>query len=200
MRIYTIGHSNHSLDKFLSLLSQHSIQVLVDVRSHPTSDYARHFNQSNLSGEALNAGIKYVYMGKELGGRPETSDYYDAKRHVRYDQVAQSPSFLHGIERLQQGLQQFRVAVMCSEEDPSDCHRRLLIGRVLAEMGVEVAHIRGDGVLQSEADLVRLAQPVPERQPQLALFETTSEYKAWRSVKPIPSASPRGERRTSLKR
>ncbi len=189
MRIYTIGHSNHPLDKFLSLLSQHSIQVLVDVRSHPTSDYAKHFNQSNLNREALIAGIKYVYMGKELGGRPETSDYYDAKRHVRYDQVAQSLTFLQGIERLRQGIQQFRVALMCSEEDPADCHRRLLVGRVLAESGVEVAHIRADGTLQTEADLVRLEQPAPERQPQFALFETTSEYKAWRSVKPIPSAS-----------
>ncbi|MBI4312936.1 MAG: DUF488 domain-containing protein [Chloroflexi bacterium] len=198
-RILTIGHSNQTLEAFLSLLSAYGIGVIADVRSTPVSRYSPQFDQKTIALALPRSGFKYVYMGAELGGRPSTSGFYDTKRRVLYDQVAQSPTFGQGIQRLMKGAESYVVAVMCSEEDPSFCHRRLLIGRVLTESGVEIAHIRGDGSLQTEAELARLEQAT-ERQPQLMLFETRGEYKAWRSAKPIPSASPRGERRSSLKR
>ncbi|MBI2172497.1 MAG: DUF488 family protein [Chloroflexi bacterium] len=198
-RIYTIGHSNQTLESFLLLLSGHAVGVVVDVRSTPTSKYSPQFNGATLAVSLTRSGFKYVSMGLELGGRPSTSSYYDVKHRVLYDQVAQSSAFKQGIQRLQKGSESDTIAVMCSEEDPTHCHRRLLVGRVLGEAGVQVAHIRADGSLQTEAELARLEQAT-EREPQLALFESPGEYRAWRSAKPIPSASRKDAPRTSSRR
>ncbi|MBI4201960.1 MAG: DUF488 domain-containing protein [Chloroflexi bacterium] len=186
MIVYTIGHSNQQLDTFVQLLRKHGIEALVDVRSSPVSTYAAQFNEKELKAALPPMGVKYLYMGKELGGRPSGAGFYDAKRRVLYDQVAQSPNFSHGIERLKLGLKSYRIAIMCSEEAPINCHRRLLIGHVLIGAGIEVVHIRGDGSLQTEATLSHFEQQVDQREPQLTLFESPGEYKAWRSAKPIP--------------
>ena len=193
-RIYSIGHSNHPLDTFIALLAAHGIEVLVDVRSAPYSRYAPHFNPATLKEHLSAAGCRYLYLGKELGGRPEGAEFYDAAGHVRYDRLAESPSFLAGLERLIAGAGRFRVAIMCSEEDPAGCHRRLLIGRVLAGRGIALIHIRGDGRLQSEAEIAAAAQ-VPEDvagQPALFDVEETTAWKSIRSVsprKPPPNSS-----------
>jgi uncharacterized protein (DUF488 family) len=111
--------------------------------------------------------------GRELGGRPEGDEFYDAEDRVLYERVAASPRFLEGIDRLEQAAKRSRIAILCSEEDPTDCHRRLLIGRVLAARGIDLHHVRGDGRVEREADL---RQRHPE---QVPLFdeitgETTS--------------------------
>ncbi|HMJ61230.1 MAG TPA: DUF488 domain-containing protein [Bryobacteraceae bacterium] len=175
-RILTIGHSNHSSEHFLSLLARHSVQVVVDVRSHPYSAYASAFDQEALAKSLRAAGVQYVYLGNELGGRPRGSAYYDADGHVLYGKVAESSGFRAGLARLEKGLRQSVVAVLCAEEDPAGCHRRLLVSRVLAERGVLVQHIRGDGSLQTEDEL---------QEAQLSLFDGT-EAPAWKS---IPSVS-----------
>jgi uncharacterized protein (DUF488 family) len=178
--LFSIGHSNHALEDFLALLKQHGIQVLVDVRSAPYSRYASQFDREALERALKDAGLSYLFLGRELGGRPEGEEFYDTEGHVLYSQVAEAAFFEEGLERLKQGRARHRVAMMCSEEDPAVCHRYLLISRVLAERGIAVGHIRGDGRLESEADV---AAANPEAQQPLLFAEL--EDAAWRSPRPI---------------
>src|SRR5262245_51723499 len=98
--IFTIGHSNHPLDTFLALLTQHGIDVLADVRSAPFSRYVPHFNKPNLEQALATTPVKYLYLGQELGGRPEGAEFYDQEGHALYGLVAKAPFFLRGVERL----------------------------------------------------------------------------------------------------
>ena len=182
LAIQTIGHSNHSADHFLELLKSHQIEVVVDTRSQPYSNYATHFDQSALKKSLAENGFQYLYLGRELGGRPEGAEFYDPKGHVLYHRVAKSKLFLDGLARLESGMQKFRIAILCAEENPAHCHRRLLITRVLVERGIHVDHIRGDGRLQSESDLARELDASTD---QIPLFEETKDD-AWKS---IPSVS-----------
>ena len=178
--VLTVGHSHHAMDHFLDLLRRHSVQVVADVRSHPYSKYASEFNHEPLIEALRAAGFQYVYLGAELGGRPRGDAYYDRDGRVLYDKVAASPAFQDGLARLKKGIQRQVVALLCAEEDPAGCHRRLLVARVLTEGGIAVAHIRGDGRLQTETEL-RSA----ETHDQLGLFEEM-EAAPWKS---IPSVS-----------
>jgi uncharacterized protein (DUF488 family) len=192
--IFSIGHSNHPIEEFLDLLRLHGIAVLVDVRSAPYSRYVPHFNPENLKATLKERGFQYLYMGRELGGRPEGAELYDADGRVRYDRLAEAPLFLGGLERLITGGGRYRVAMMCSEEDPTHCHRRLLIGRVLRARSVPFTHIRGDGRLQTEAEVSAAEQTPEEAAGQMALFpaEEVTDWKSTRSVspkKPPPSSS-----------
>lgn len=196
LRLFSIGHSNHPTDRFAELLKKHDIDVLVDVRSHPYSRYASQFDTSGLKALLAKAGVKYLYLGRELGGRPEGDDYYDVQGHVLYARLATAPFFLEGIDRLQKGSQTYRVALMCAEEDPLNCHRRLLIGRVLRERGVTLDHIRGDGRLQTEDELLREEVRHSPTSEQSSLFDASQEA-AWRSTRSVsrrnqpPSSSER---------
>jgi len=151
--IFTIGHSSQAPDDFCALLGQHQISVLVDVRSYPYSKYATQFNRETLKAALTERGVRYAYLGDELGGRPQDERFYDETGRVDYAKLAEAEFFLRGIARLEKSRAAYRLALLCSEEDPGGCHRRLLIGRVLAGRGVEVRHIRGSGDVQSEADL-----------------------------------------------
>ena len=148
--VSTIGHSIHSLEKLLSLLKSNRIEVLVDIRSEPYSRKVPHFNKDNLEKEIKKSGLKYLFLGKELGGRPTKRQFYDQEGFVLYSKIADSPDFKSGIERILKGIRTYSVAIMCSEDNPMNCHRRLLVGRVLSSGGVEVLHIRADGSIQSE--------------------------------------------------
>ncbi len=175
------------MERFLELLRLHAVQVVADVRSSPYSKYTTHFDREPLTEALRAAGFQYVYLGSELGGRPRGDAYYDAQGHVLYDKVVESRAFQEGAARLEKGLRDFTVAALCAEEDPAGCHRRLLVGRVLAERGVAVDHIRGDGRLQTEAEVT-----AAEDGNQLSLFE---EIEApWKS---IPSVSPKKRQSSS---
>jgi uncharacterized protein (DUF488 family) len=178
--LYTVGHSNHALEDFVRLLQSHAVQVLVDVRSSPHSRYVPHFNRESLHAALREAGMRYLFLGKELGGRPEGDDFYDEDGFVLYSRVAESPLFLAGIDRLEAGIRRYRVAIMCSEEDPAVCHRHLLVGRVMAERGAEITHIRGDGSLQTDSDL----RPAGYEQPFLFDLPKEDTWKSLRSVLP----------------
>jgi uncharacterized protein (DUF488 family) len=168
--LYTIGHSRHPVEHFLHLLQRHHIEAVADIRSHPVSRFAPQFNKKALA-EALGAhGIRYVFLGKELGGRPPGDEMYDAAGYVLYGNVAASPLFQEGVRRLREGMAQYRTAVLCSEENPTGCHRRLLVGRVLGQEGVQIVHIRGDGALAEEGEV------------QPSLFNAEDD---WKSVKPV---------------
>jgi uncharacterized protein (DUF488 family) len=190
-QILTIGHSNHPLDRFLDLLRLHVVEVVVDTRSHPVSKYVPQYDSANLRRALPDVGIQYVFMGRELGGRPQGDQFYDPGGHVLYDKVAESTLFLQGIARLEKGMQSHKVALLCSEEDPVACHRRLLVSRVLEQRGVRIAHIRGDGRLQAEVELA--AEPETGDDAQLALFDYQEEPQ-WKS---IPSVSQKRRQNSS---
>jgi len=153
LSVLTIGHSRHPLDKFLGLLRQHEAEILVDVRSQPFSRFSPHFSRKALERAVTGASIRYLFMGDALGGRPQSPACYDAGGKLDYDRVEAQDFYQRGIERLLEGIARFRVCLLCSEEDPSSCHRRLLITRTLVRRGVDVRHIRGTGAIDAEAEL-----------------------------------------------
>lgn len=153
LAVWTIGHSTHPVDALAGLLRGQRIEVLADVRSMPYSRHNPQFRKENLRASIEQAGLRYVYLGAELGGRPPEPEFYDSKGHARYDLVAETERFQGGLERLLTGAASYRVAIMCSEEDPARCHRRLLVTRALVGREVEVRHIRGNGSVVTEAEL-----------------------------------------------
>ena len=148
--ICTIGHSNHSLDGFLALLQQHRITVVADVRSAPYSRFSPHFSREALAETLAAAGIGYLYLGRKLGGRPPDPACYENGR-IRYERVAQTSGFQAGIARLLDRARTQRVAIMCAEKEPLDCHRTLLVAQALEASGAHVAHILADGALELQA-------------------------------------------------
>lgn len=188
-RLYTIGHSNHTFEKFLDLLKKHAIDVLVDVRSQPYSKYTPYFDADVLKKHIPDAGLKYLFMGKELGGRPEGAEYYDGDGRVLYSRMAQSDAFLEGIQRLESGVRAYNVVVLCSEEDPTGCHRRLLISRVMRERGFRIAHIRGDGRVQTEEELAAEEELGRRDAGQLTMFEVPEEER-WKSIRSVLPRKP----------
>jgi uncharacterized protein (DUF488 family) len=191
--VYSVGHSNHALDRFIELLREFGIEVLADIRSHPYSRFAPHFNAAPLRAAVEGAGLTYVFLGDELGGRPTEDRFYDASGHVRYDEVAKSTRFRDRISELVDDMTEHRTALMCSEEDPRGCHRYLLLARVLDELGVRVLHIRGDGRLQTAEELEQETTRERGETGQLTLF-STQEQTPWRSTR---SVSPKRARRSS---
>ena len=187
--VYTIGHSAHTYEVFAPLLTGHNIDVVVDIRSSPYSRFAPHFDREILLRSLAGSGFKYIFLGDELGGRPKSSEYYDAEGHAVYGRMKTDPAFEAGIERLERGIAAFRVALMCGEEDPAHCHRRLLVGRVLIERGHQLLHIRGDGRLETDAEVAaESGKPLVNGQP--ALFAELEEDQ-WRSTASVlPKKAP----------
>ncbi|WP_107706202.1 DUF488 domain-containing protein [Nocardioides allogilvus] len=146
--ILTIGHSTHVIEHFLSLLSKHGATAVADVRSVPASRFTPQFNRDALKRSLADVDIKYVFLGKELGARSDDRSCY-IEGQVQYDRLAQTVPFGEGIERLLNGATSERIAILCAEQEPLDCHRTVLVSRVLAERGASVAHIHGDGLLES---------------------------------------------------
>ena len=166
----------------MALLDKHRVEVVADVRTSPYSRYNPQFNRRDLHYGLKRTGIQYVFLGKELGGRPEGARFYDRDGHVHYGRVAETDWFQTGLDRLCDGARRYGTAVLCSEEDPSGCHRFLLITRALDDRGVEVVHIRGDGVIQRTEEISRFD---PEYK-VAALFgeEVRSSWRSTRSVSP----------------
>ncbi len=187
--VYTVGHSSHAFEDFARLLTVHHIQVVVDTRSAPYSRFAPQFDRELIQKALAKPGFKYLFLGAELGGRPKNSEYYDPSGHVVYSRITRDPAFVSGMDRLSRGIRDFRVALMCGEEDPAHCHRRLLVGRVLVEQGHQLWHIRGDGRLESDADVANASRkPLVNEQP--ALFAELDEDQ-WRSTASVsPKRAP----------
>lgn len=152
--LFTIGHSNYPMADFIALLRQFDIEVLVDVRSNPYSRYATHFTGPFLKQSIVQEGLKYLYLGKELGGMPKEEEFYDEEGNLDFAKLASTEKFKEGMQRLRQGVEKFRVAIMCGEEDPSHCHRHRLISKAAREMDVEVKHIRKAGRIQTDDELI----------------------------------------------
>jgi uncharacterized protein (DUF488 family) len=151
--LYTVGHSNHSTDKLIELLTSNDVTAVADVRSTPYSRYAPQFNREMLCGELRRARLAYVFMGHQLGGRStDRSCYVDGR--LDYSLVAKSKSFLHGLARLTAGMSKHRIALLCAERDPLMCHRAILVCRHLDLLGVRARHILGDGGVEDHRDAI----------------------------------------------
>lgn len=144
--VLTIGHSTHSYERFLDLVRKAGVTAIADVRTSPYSRHFPHFNRDLLKDELRMDGIAYSSLGKELGGRPTGSQYY-CDGVADYERMARSPDFADGLQRVLEGARKYRIALMCSEHNPLDCHRCLLVGRALAARGVAVKHILADGTI-----------------------------------------------------
>jgi uncharacterized protein (DUF488 family) len=150
--ILTVGHSRHTLERFLALLETAQVTAVADVRSSPVSRFSPQFNKNALAASLAGQGIDYVFLGAALGGRPARPEMYTDGR-ADYEEMAASSEFRVGLAQLIEMTQRHRVAAMCSEADPLDCHRCLLVGRALAEAGHDVAHILASGEVASQVEI-----------------------------------------------
>ena len=166
--LFTIGHSNHSLDRFIELLLAHRLSTIADVRSSPYSKYSPHFNRDVLDSSLRNANIEYIFMGRELGAqRSEDDCYIDGQaKHYR---IVHLSSFQRGLETVLQRIENCRIALMCSESDPITCHRAILVCRQLKKMSpdLEITHLLGDGKVERQEILEKRLVNLHKLQPEL---------------------------------
>ena len=172
-KIFTVGHSTHEFEDFVSILKQHGVDAIADVRSVPYSRWQPQFNREDLAETLKARGIAYVFFGEELGARSDDPQCYENSR-VQYRALAETPLFKSGIKRVRDGSKSRRITLMCAEKDPLDCHRTILVARELVASGVDVAHILEDGSLEPHHEtLKRLSEQL--RLPAQDLFLTPEE-------------------------
>lgn len=147
--LFTIGHSNHSSEYFLQLLRRHEVEAIADVRSRPYSRFVPHFSKERLERLLTEEGISYLYLGAELGGKPQRGE--TAASIMAYESRVEEPAFHQGIDRLQKSTRARRIALMCRERDPLDCHRLHLICRFLEPLALDIRHILPDGEVEAQA-------------------------------------------------
>ncbi len=170
--IYTVGHSNHSIDFFIDLIKTFSITCIIDVRSVPASSYSPQFNIDNLQKSLKASKIIYLHFGEEFGARHTEKELLDSFGKVDFDKVRETPKFLFGVERLQKGLDRgFNISLMCSEAEPFDCHRFSMISYYLARNGFIVHHILKDKSIITNEELEKILLKKYHRQiPKATLF------------------------------
>lgn len=152
--IFTIGYGARSIEAFIAVLQANAIEYLIDIRSAPYSRYKPEFSKEALEAAVKEAGLRYIYMGDALGGRPEDPECYLGGK-VDYAIVQTKPFYQAGIARLQSAFaQQRRIVLMCSEGKPEACHRSKLIGATLDGLGIPLAHIDEDDRLQTQAAVI----------------------------------------------
>ncbi len=162
------------MERFIGLLKTNAIEIIVDTRSSPYSRFAEQFNRETIQSALEKEGVAYYFMGQGLGGRPQGAQFYDANGYVLYSLIAETDLFTSSIKALIEMANDHRIALVCGEEDPTYCHRKLLIARHLHDRDVSTVHIRGDGKWEVDQ--------LPAPPPQMTLFE---EPLPWRSAKPI---------------
>jgi uncharacterized protein (DUF488 family) len=149
--VFTIGHSTHRQERFIDLLVKHGITALCDVRSKPYSRVNPQFNREELKQALKERCIAYVFLGKELGARSEDPTCYENGK-VQYDRLAHTELFQRGIQRVQEGIQKYTIALMCAEKEPLECHRTILVARHLTALGIDIQHIHATGRVESHQD------------------------------------------------
>jgi uncharacterized protein (DUF488 family) len=168
--LYTIGHSNHKIEDFISLLKLYGVTCVADVRSAPYSRYCPQFNKDTLAAALEAAGIAYMFLGRELGGRPDDQSYYE-EGCVNFQRLAEREEFKRGIELLVADTSKHRIALMCAEKDPLECHRTILVSRHLKKHNIHIKHILADGNIEEHTETERRLVGMFKMGP--ALFEST---------------------------
>lgn len=149
--ILTVGHSNHEMQVLINLLKKHGVTAVADIRTTPYSAAAPQFNRENLKPKLQSEGFKYAHLGNELGAHPQDpACYKDGK--VAYSLQAKTSLFREGLQRVISGAEKHRIALLCVEKDPLDCHRSVLIARELEAQSVDVAHILADGSIETHGE------------------------------------------------
>ncbi len=170
--LFTIGHSVYKFDFFLSLLQMHKINYLIDVRSSPFSRFAQDFNKGVLANSLKNTNIKYVLMGDYFGARPQDKTLYSEEGYLDFEKVQDTENFKKGLNNIIKGLKQNNnICLMCTEKDPIDCHRAIMVARAFSLKGIDVSHILQNGEIQTQKELDErlLDLYFPDRN-QLSLF------------------------------
>lgn len=178
---FTIGHSDHTIEHFVSTLKKQNINCLVDIRSSPYSQHTPQFNRESLILELKNENILYVYMGNTLGGRYTNPELLFPDGKVNYDEVKQTKNFIKGIEKVIEGIKKgYKIALMCSEKEPFDCHRFILVACELEKRGIIVKHILGNGntILNSELEKKLLSKYKVDYQQHYFFVETKTREQA----------------------
>lgn len=176
--VLTVGYGKRSIEELVSLLQQEHVEFLIDLRSKPVSRFNPSFSQDALSHVVRKAGIRYVFMGDSLGGRPPDPTCYE-HGHVVYDRVREKQFYQAGIERLlSASAQGRRVCLLCSESKPEECHRSKLVGVSLVSSGIEVIHVGAHGERKSQAEVLALLE---SEQPSL-FAESFRSRKAYRAA------------------
>lgn len=152
--IYTIGHSNYSMERFIEMLRRYEIDVVVDIRGTPYSKYNTQYNKEALSNSLKENGFKYIYMGREFAAQRDNKIIYTWEGYSDFEKVINEPSFIEGVERLKKGLAKgFKIVLLGAKQDPVNCHRFALVGRELYKRGFNVKHIEDDLTISSQLDL-----------------------------------------------
>ncbi len=149
--VYTVGHSDHSLERFVFLVKGAGITAIADVRSSPFSRFHNQFNREPLKKALQREGVQYVFLGKELGARPQDQSCY-RNGIAEYGLIAKTALFRQGVDRVIQGAENFRIALMCAEKEPLDCHRTILVSHDLASKGITIRHVLADGRIENHAE------------------------------------------------
>ncbi len=171
--IFTVGHSTQSVEAFLKLLKQHQVEAVADVRSQPYSRHSPQFSKDELESALINAHVRYVFLGRELGARRDEPQVY-VNGQARYELIAEQPLFAQGLQRVATGAEQFRTALLCAEKDPLTCHRTILVCRHLKTRGFSISHILIDGSIEShEAAERRLMREEGVNPRQVNMFSDT---------------------------
>lgn len=164
IEVLTIGHSTQPIELFIERLRQHAVSALADVRSTPYSRRHPQFSRERLAASVQAAGIQYVFLGKELGARSSDERCYVHDK-VQYAILAQTELFQSGLERVIEGASRYRIALMCAEKEPLECHRTILVARELIKRGCRIQHILIDGSLEPhERTLQRLVKHLSPKQ------------------------------------
>ncbi len=176
--LYSIGHGQKPLEEFYKELVSFDIQYVIDVRSSPYSKWASQYNQREIAHYLKSNEIVYAYMGDKIGGRPINDSCYDSEGHFDYERMAQEPSFKEGLQRLVNANERkFNVAVMCSESDPSLCHRSKLIGRELYEnYHINMKHIISPGKFIDQIHVIMELTKGQWSPPDMSLFPFPMPY------------------------
>jgi uncharacterized protein (DUF488 family) len=170
--LYTIGHSNHTIKYFIDLLKRYKIGIVVDVRSVPYSRYCSQFDKNILSAALKEVNIQYVFSGKELGARPDDPACYEGGC-VNFKCIARRKEFKNGVQRFLASIGKYYVALMCTEKEPLECHRTILICRNLKEYNLCIKHILEDGKIEDHHDTERRLVKMLKIEPTLFEPEKT---------------------------
>ena len=205
MQIFTVGHSNHSSEKFLSLLKQHGVTAVADVRSFPFSRRFPHFNQSPLKESLGSEEISYVFLGEQLGARPKDPECY-VEGKARYELIASTEAFATGLERICKGAKQHQIALMCAEQDPITCHRAILVCKHLKNVGLDIKHILKTSDIESHEHLEQrllklhnLSETLPSLETPTAIFKSEAQLELFNTYMFDTSTSDKAATSCNLK-
>ena len=180
--VLSIGHSQHEPEYFIKMLKEHNVNYVLDVRSVPYSQFASDYNRENIKALLSEHSINYSYMGNFFGARPLDKNLYSKEGYLDFKKARQSIPFIKGYNNVLKGIQQGnRIAFMCTEKDPMDCHRAILVTKAFSDSGIRVEHIMADNTIQTQEDLnLRLLNKYFPDRGQLNLFspeiQTEAEY------------------------